>query len=281
MTHWTIQMTVVIVVLLIVGGIVRVHLSWLLCGGVALVVNLVILYPFFLPRAADLPDTVETLRVMTFNVSTRSDHYERITDYIVEVDPDVVLMVEVREDLLAHLDEIVADAYPHRLAVPSPWTMGKVFLSKTPFTRTDVIPLPSKLGGKTYLDVSIVSDGKALRLISVHPFPPTAGRRAQSRNTELQMFATVAATSEEPVVLLGDFNASPWSAPMKDLQRSTELRPAAYGHGIRPTWQYLWVLWAPLDYAMVSDQISVDAYWTGPWLGSDHTPVLLDLWLTQ
>ncbi|MEO0563289.1 MAG: endonuclease/exonuclease/phosphatase family protein, partial [Chloroflexota bacterium] len=119
------------------------------------------------------------------------------------------------------------------------------------------------------------------RLISVHPFPATAGRRAASRNAELATFASVAEASDEPVVLLGDFNASPWSAPMRDLQRTSGLRPAAYGHGIRPTWQYLWLLWAPLDYVMVSDEASVGAYWTGPWLGSDHTPVLVDLWFTE
>ena len=281
MTHWTIQMAVIIAVLLTVGRMVRVRYWWLLGGGVALAVNLVILYPYFLPRAATPPDAVETLRVMNFNVSTQSDHYERITDYITEVDPDVVLMVEVREDLLAHLDQTVAEVYPHRLAVPSRWTLGKVFLSKMPFTRTDVVPLTSRLGGKTYLDVSFEWSGQEVRMISAHPFPPTSARPAASRNAELALFASVAAAAEEPLALVGDFNASPWSAPVRDLQQTAGLRPAAYGHGIRPTWQYAWLLWAPLDYVMVSDEIGVAAYWTGPWLGSDHAPVLVDLWLSE
>ena len=119
--------------------------------------------------------------------------------------------------------------------------------------------------------------GELVRLFVVHPFPPMSGTWAASRNQEFAVFAEHAADVDTPLVMLGDFNAAPWSAPVQELTATTDLRPANLGFGVRPTWFFALVAQAPLDYLLVSDELVVTAYQTGKQFGSDHLPVTATL----
>ena len=89
--------------------------------------------------------------------------------------------------------------------------------------------------------------------------------------------AGVARGLPEPVLVLGDLNASPWSSHFRRFLRDSGLRDSAQGRGVQPTWPagMPW-LWIPIDHCLHSPQLQVVARHVGPNLGSDHYPVVVD-----
>jgi endonuclease/exonuclease/phosphatase (EEP) superfamily protein YafD len=278
MTHFTLQVSGVLIILLVAGVVLRLRFLWLgllVIGGMA---NAWLLYPYFLYETPPVTNDA-ALTVVNLNISTRDDHYSQITDYLLTTDADLVALIEVRQDMLDHLERTLSDEYPYIYAEPSRWTLGLAFLSKTPFTHTRTVPFESN--GRQFLDVGIEWEDQSITFYSVHPYPPIMPQWAQSRNAEYTQFADRAANVDAPLVLVGDFNAVPWSYPVQQIQATTDLRPANLGYGVRPTWTFARFIQAPLDYLLVSDAIEVVGYEIGPAVGSDHRPVVARLRLVD
>ena len=111
-----------------------------------------------------------------------------------------------------------------------------------------------------------------------HPNPPLGIRGTQQRDSELTEIRHILGRETQPLILLGDLNASPWSAPMRQIFAETDLRHGSHGHGIRPTWWFGTQLLAlPYDHILVSSEWQVLTYEIGPDIGSDHFPVLADV----
>jgi endonuclease/exonuclease/phosphatase (EEP) superfamily protein YafD len=106
---------------------------------------------------------------------------------------------------------------------------------------------------------------------------------ANSRNANLAAVPPLLAKSTTPLILLGDFNASLWSAPMRQLRHQTNLRPAAYGFGSKATWAYEnnGLIQASIDHLLISSEWRVASYTVAGEIGSDHTPIVADLVLLK
>lgn len=131
--------------------------------------------------------------------------------------------------------------------------------------------------GRRLIEVTL-AEPTPVTLFGAHPLPPLGSRWAERRNDELTEIERLVQQRTNPVVLLGDFNASPWSYPLQQLVKTTGLRFANLGLGVRPTWFYQSVLLsAPIDHILVSPEWRVNAYEVGREVGSDHLPVMAEL----
>ncbi len=96
---------------------------------------------------------------------------------------------------------------------------------------------------------------------------------------DLEALRSGAASTDGPVVLLGNLNATPWHAELRAYTR-TGLRDAAdmMGRGPRPTWP-TWspVPFLPLDHVMVGGGMGVNSIETVVIDGSDHRGLLASL----
>lgn len=80
-----------------------------------------------------------------------------------------------------------------------------------------------------------------------------------------------------PVLLLGDLNVSPWSPYFRRLLRESGLRDSSQGRGVRPTWPtFNPLMLIPIDHCLYSPGIAIVNRQTGPHVGSDHFPVIVD-----
>ncbi len=284
LTHFTLTYTFVLALCVVLALALRLRLVWTGIFVLGLLPNLVILFPYFVGYGEQVsagPGDA-TLTVLNMNISTASDHYEQVTDLMASTEADVVALVEVRQDLLDHIAETLGETYPYVYAKPSRHTMGLAVVSRYPFSRTETAELYRRgTRSKEYLDVTVDVDGQPVRFFTVHPFPPMGASWVASRDGEFTVFAEHAQDVAEPLVLVGDFNATPWSAPVRELTASTDLRPANLGFGVRPTWFFALVMQAPLDYLLVSDELAVTRYQTGKQFGSDHLPVVAELRLAN
>jgi endonuclease/exonuclease/phosphatase (EEP) superfamily protein YafD len=103
-------------------------------------------------------------------------------------------------------------------------------------------------------------------------------RLFRARNDQLRALAHLAAGLEPPKVLIGDFNLSPWSPFFPPLLKQAGLVNARDGFGILPTWPTFFVpAMIPLDHCLVSPEARVTNIETGPDIGSDHLPLIIDL----
>lgn len=284
LSHYHLQYTVVLTFCVLLLLLLRAQFRrWLLLPVVALVINLYLVVPFFLPpattTAARAADESPVLRVMTLNISTSNAGYEKVVTLIRERQPDFVFMSEVREDLLAVLRAELSDEYPYLHAEPSRMTLGVAFLSREPFLSVETVRPGDR--GRRYLHAQIDWQGQPVTIVGIHPLPPMAQRWAESRDSEIALMGNVANASEDPFILLGDLNASPWSTPMRGLMASTDLAYALKGYGVWPTWLLAGpILGAPLDYVLHSPAWQVVDYVEDGEIGSDHVPVQADLILT-
>ncbi|MEM7132988.1 MAG: endonuclease/exonuclease/phosphatase family protein [Chloroflexota bacterium] len=256
----------------------------------ALLVNLYMIVPFFVVDILydDESGSADAtpLRVLSMNISTSTDGYPQVVELIRERNPDIVFMSEVRSDLVVLLQNELSEQYPIQHAEPSRFTLGIAILARSPDVSVQKLSADADMGrmSRNYLRADFMWEGTPVSLVGIHPLPPMQGNWADGRNREIALMGTLSKEADQPFILVGDLNASPWSVPMRRLIMETELRYATDGHGIWPTWllaqQYVGpLLGVPLDHILVSPEWIVADYTESGDIGSDHVPLQADLFL--
>lgn len=285
--HWFLDITASFriqytagLLLLALAGLIglqrRIHVAWLLP---ALLVNALLLGPFFLPlaRAADPP--TDPLRVLTSNILAYNQTPQAVIDYLRVADADIILLSEIQPDMLVRVTQALSKQYPYLHDAAQQGTFGIALFSRYPLRTAQT----HRLGINRHpsIQATIAWQERQITLYGAHPFPPLGADGTFRRDSELAAIQALIAQETGPVIFLGDLNATPWSASMRQLVNTTDLRYAAHGYGIRPTfptWGYGSLLvGVPLDHVLVSPEWQVTAYRLGPDVGSDHYPVLADL----
>jgi len=80
------------------------------------------------------------------------------------------------------------------------------------------------------------------------------------------------------VIVVGDFNASPWSHAFRGLRRNAGLIDTMRGAGLQPSWPDGWgVLALPIDHVLHTEGLGSEDRHTGPAFSSAHRPVLVTI----
>lgn len=211
-----------------------------------------------------------TLRILTFNRWWDSAEQARQAAFIRASGADVVALQEVYgfEATAATL----ADAYPYQLLCGE--GCDTAILSKRPFLDYGPEARPRWPGGSSLLWVRIMApDGRPAGIATAHlywPIPPWIQRAQRAQLSELlRPFG-------DELVLVGDFNLTPWAWTMRRLD--AQLEPLTRRtHGLT-TFPATWP--APV---LALDQVYAGRGWRAaratrlPRAGSDHYPVLVEL----
>jgi endonuclease/exonuclease/phosphatase (EEP) superfamily protein YafD len=162
-----------------------------------------------------------TLRAMTYNVEYRNRDVDAIVATLREADADVVGIQELTPELAATLAPALAADYPYQTFNPREGVVGMGIASRYPF---EVISPGDELGGFWIGEPQVVrveSPGGPLTLMNAHF---TQGR---NRDTNARRVATWMAHQTDPVVVVGDLNATDLSDAHATLTES----------GLRDTWR--------------------------------------------
>jgi endonuclease/exonuclease/phosphatase (EEP) superfamily protein YafD len=252
--------------------------AWALADVAAIValVNLIVVAPHLRGEAGAASEGVP-VRVLLLNVHTSSDGFEPVRALIRDVDADVVALVEVDRRWLAELAPVLA-GYRGRIEEPRDDNFGIALYHRGAMT-AEIRTLGSELP-------SVVArlDG-GLGVILTHPIPPVSGDTARSNWRQLEAVADRARSMAGPRIVLGDFNATPWSRPFAAMVARSGLRDSRAGFGVGASFPASGGVWAamriPIDHALVSAEVGVVSRRIERDVGSDHLPVVLDLMIAR
>ena len=268
--HFRLQYFVVALVMAIAFTALR-RFAW---AGVLLmtaVLNAFYVLPLYL-GAADFPDG-EPLEVLSVNVHSSSDEYQRVVDVIVAESPDVVILLEVTDAWMAGTRELAA-RYAYDYAVPRADNFGIALYSRVPLAAVTHVDSPP-LGYPTIVAETAFA-GRSVTLIGTHPTIPLGAHGFDARNEQLRHVAGLAAESGNATILVGDLNVTAWAHSFRSFLRQSGLRDARRGFGVSPSWpMFMPFAMIPIDHALVSDDIAVVEFRTGPRIGSDHLPLIV------
>ena len=242
---------------------------WGLAASLVVALNAGFLAPLYF--GADAKGE-RTLKVLVVNVNSANQNFAAVAKWIRKTDPDVVGLVEVNDRWLRELSPALG-LHLYRSAQTRDDNFGLALYSKHPLMLDDVVPQPIT-GFPTVRAVAEVGEER-VQFALLHLPPPMSARWFDAGQQHLRQFINMRADSKGRFVLLGDFNATPWSASFRRLMRAG-LRRA--GTGLRPTWpSRLGPFGIPIDHVLLDGPIDARSVEVGPDVGSDHRPLLVTL----
>lgn len=220
-----------------------------------------------------LPQDGVALRVLVLNVHTEATSFDDVRRLIADTSPDVIGLVEVDQRWLDALAPAVA-GYAGRIESPRPDNFGVAMYARARFT-ADV----ARLGTRTpSIVASLTIDGASLDLVLIHPIPPMSAGALATQRAALDATAAHVGQLQHPVAVMGDFNATPWSAPFRRFVAQTGLCDSRAGKGIATSYPAASaVLRIPIDHMLVTCTVGVRDRRVERDVGSDHLPVVVDL----
>ena len=256
--------------ILLGGGLVLLRWRWAAAVAVgALALNLITLLPYWLGGGSSAETTLTLLHLNTDRgrVST--------LDYLEEQDEDLVLLQEVTPAFA----ELLEDLEHYRLVEASPRdnTHGSAVLVRRDWSgevvSSEVIHIPAT-NERPLLRTDVLVDDRPVSVLSYHAIRPGGGDRTRYHRTELGHLASWVEALDGEIIIIGDFNATPWSQPVRTLE-SAGLHSSNRGHGLEGTWSATrpGLLQIPIDLCLHSSGWETVAHSIGPPIGGDHRPL--------
>jgi len=246
-----------------------------LAGAAALVVlNGAVVLPSMLASPAAAARDAEPLRIVSFNVHAENGRTSEIADYLRQSDADVIALLEVRSETLSAITSLLLEY--EVVSEPRPDNFGIAVLSRRAIARQTIHHV-----GDSHLpaiEVAIEHDGGVIDILAIHPMPPIGGEGSRERDRVLASAAAWAADHSRTGVIVGDFNATPWSAAFRSLIATSKFVSSHRGFAVQATWpRQLRFLAIPIDHCIHSRRLTTLSRRAGPFLGSDHRPLHVEL----
>ncbi len=231
----------------------------------------------------DIPAGAPRLKVVSFNVQGQNEEYQMVTEFLRQVDADVVFLHEANRLWEEALSGAVSDGrldYRQYRSRPEHLIFSTLTLTKTP--PTEVFSHGWLANEPRAVEVITMVGETEVTIFGIHPLAPTNPRRAARRDAQFRFVAERAQESDGPTVVTGDFNATPWShvfGPLGD----AGLRNSQRGFGLSASFPAggNFLTRIPIDHLLHSSHLLVADRWLGPSLGSDHLPLVVELALVS
>jgi endonuclease/exonuclease/phosphatase (EEP) superfamily protein YafD len=222
-------------------------------------------------RAELAPDF--NLRVVSLNVLMSNPNTQVVLQYLLQSDADVIALIETDRKWLDALAPLQVK-YPHHILHPRPDNFGIAVLSRVPLEKAEILNLGKS--GLPSIEVRLDFQGRDLTIIATHPVPPYGRAYAGYRDAQLAALAAHVGQTAGAVLLIGDLNATPWSAGMR-IATSGNLGFRSLDAPWTPTWRVRSPVAIPIDHALCTAPLVITRRRVGPDLGSDHRPILLEV----
>ena len=241
--------------------------------AVVALINAATLLPLFISvgTAPGPPD----VRILSFNLLSDNKHFDEVIEFIRSTDADLVVLHEASlpwEEAIAEADldyAMTITRHPEDI-------FGSLVLAPT---GAMVESFGFRIADPRAVEIKLPA---GLSVLAIHPISPSSPRRAGLRDQQLALAGDWVKEQLSPVVVVGDFNAGPFSYAYRNLRRETGLADSIRGYGLETTYPaQAWpIVRVSIDHLLYSEGVEIVDRTLGPSLGSDHFPLLVDLSLS-
>ena len=234
------------------------------------------LLPWYLPARAQT--TGMPFKAISFNVLFFNERYDDVIAFIRAERPLVVALQEANAQWSERLKPLRAEM-PHHYRVDH--------MDIEVFSRAAIVDPQVTTFGKIrgFVRFRVEHGDGTLVVIATHAYPMRAygdeGFRHRNDHLRVGLPSEVNRFKNEPLLVLGDLNATMWSPAYRELIHRTGLRNARKGFGVLPTGRGaqkpMPLAGTPIDHCLVNEHVAVANCRTGAPLGSDHLPIIVDL----
>ncbi len=235
----------------------------------------------FLPRSP-VAEGAQTYRLMTFNVFGRNERPEDLAAYVTSVSPDIVALQEYNQHMRRAIHPLLSEVYPHFQFCAGGERAFVGLYAKLPFEPLDEDACSSSIMSPDRTARIIVKfdvpDGPDFTLATTHnDWPAPITRQAE----QFAALRTALSTVEAPLIVVGDFNSTPWSYALRNFVSDATLTRHTRN---LPTFPRLWYYWRgwqemiaflPLDHVMTRGGVAIHDIERGEPMGSDHAPLIV------
>ncbi|MFD2264213.1 endonuclease/exonuclease/phosphatase family protein [Lacibacterium aquatile] len=220
------------------------------------------------------------MRIFSWNIHAgigpdRRYDLSRIIDLIRGHEPDIIALQEVdsrgrraEEAPLTALKQGLGDHAAEARTIAAPdGHYGHVLISRWPMREIQLHDLSvGRREPRCAIDAQVQTPLGTLRVIATH-----LGLGRGERNRQIDTLRALLSGSQQPTILLGDFND--WDGSVR--RRLADLLPSGTGHRTFPAWRPL----LRLDRVHVDRQVTILKSWVDPAArqASDHLPVIADI----
>lgn len=243
-----------------------------------------VMLPEFMGAQRQRPAAPEsgTITMMTHNLFGLNYEMDQVTTAILAEDPDIIVLQEYFGEQATDLHPALLANYPFFVRCRGGKRANLGLYSRIPFEQVQDGACPNDAYGTTrtaHILATFRPDGiKPFSVITTHmDWPIPVGRQQE----QLTALSEVVDKIEGPMILAGDFNATPWSYALRDfVKRNGLVRETMNLLTFPMSWHYLgaWrdtLPFLPLDHVMTRGGIVVHQIGVGRPTASDHLPVVL------
>lgn len=244
------------------------------------------LSPFGAAQAFDFDGTTSRTRqltLITYNLMAGNWHYREMYAWLASRPADVVVLQEVTIGLSAMLHNL-SNIYPYQVIVDdhiaagreTDWSLkGLAVLSRHPILEYQGAR-PAGGADPALVARLSISGADDPWLVVLHPRAPVGPAKLAARDHYLAEIAALITRLEGPVIVAGDFNATPYTPAFRALLKLTRTTtftafPATFPAALGP-------LGIPIDHVLVGGIRIADLQALPP-IGSDHRPLKALLFL--
>ncbi|HEX2889663.1 endonuclease/exonuclease/phosphatase family protein [Vineibacter terrae] len=246
------------------------------------------------PQAGSAPGAGAPLRIVWANLQNWTTSGAALAQLLDSETPTIAVLTELSA---RHRVAVrAATAYAFRTSFPAGSAFDVMLMSRIrptdiQFDYTYGVGYPVMLARFCGIDGS----SGCLAVVALHaahpPLPGGArGLPATQRDGQLMLAAAIARRrldAQDHVLLVGDFNATPYSSTFRAMLAASGLADSAVAvaerpRRPRPTWFSSWPgVGLPIDNALVSPGVRIVERRVGPGIGSDHRPLVLHVRLVE
>ncbi|MBT6095656.1 MAG: hypothetical protein HOH04_12295 [Rhodospirillaceae bacterium] len=272
-THFRVQMFAVC--LLAAGFLLWRDRRWL-SGfvAVAAIVNLVEIVAFYGAGGARADETVRAIRIISANVNVQTNNAARVAAFLKAEKPDVVIFLEASPRFVTEIEQ-AGISFPHKRVVLGDDDFGVAVLSHLPLGNVRV----DWFGGVRvpFLRADIETPSGLLHLAGVHALSPVSAERTGIRNRQIRDLVDVLPDGGRRTLVVGDFNAAPWSHAFTAVREHSGLAFCPDSDGYFATWPAgIALLHIPIDHCLHGEGVQIARKWVGSDIGSDHYPIIVE-----
>ena len=226
--------------------------------------------PLFFVAAPAAPGTGRDIKVITSNVWGYNRNYAPLATFLREERADIVILEEADAEIGFTLADL-RDLYPYRADCIDSHYCRLVILSRHPLLESRVTYRSTNI--PPHIVARVDFQGSPITIVGAHLSRPHSWRW---QSAEIDYLANRLPELAGPLIMAGDFNATPWSWALTSLQRRAGLqRHLTLG----ASWPAN-LLFPPqilIDHIMSRDGPMRREAHLGPNIKSDHLPLVVTL----